>query len=78
MVHVFFHRDEQQAQNLAFCFSLVSPTEKGLQKLQENFNCYRDHLLDASVFKQILSYVNKAKKMLKNDVKVRAQMCLLY
>ena len=63
-------RNEEQAGNLAYCLSLVTPTEKGLLKLQENFSCYHDHLL-ASTFRQyLLVYVMKAKKSGKSEIKV--------
>ncbi len=63
-------REVQQAQNLAYCLSLVVPTEKGTVKLLENFSCYRDQLLDSTVEKNILVYTNKVKKMGKNEAKV--------
>ena len=67
---VSVYRVEEQAQNLAYCLSLVTPTEKGLLQFQENFCCYQDHLLDSLVLKFLLNYINKAKKTGKNEVKV--------
>ena len=68
---IFLCRNEQQVHNLAYCLSLVSPTEKGLLKLQENFCCYKEQLLNTAVHKYLLTYVTKAKKSGKTEMKVQ-------
>ena len=65
-----YKRTEQQVHSLAYCLSLFVPTEKGLQKLNGCFSCYQDKLHDNVVFKHLHTYINKVKKLAKQEVKV--------
>ena len=41
-----------------------------MRRLQENFACFQDKLVDAEVFSSFTSIVSKAKKFAKPEVKV--------
>ncbi|XP_064610959.1 condensin complex subunit 1-like [Liolophura sinensis] len=55
-------RTERQWRDLSFCLSLLSYSEKGLRKLQENFACYADKLADDTVYECFSSILANAKK----------------
>ena len=63
-------RSEQQAQNLAFCLSMLSYSERGLRKLQENMSCYQSVLTDPDVYSSFVTIIGKLKKFPKPEVKV--------
>ena len=48
-----------------------------MRKLQENFACFQNTLVDAEVFSSFTSIVNKAKKFAKPEVKVRVQLVVV-
>ena len=41
-----------------------------MRKLQDNFQCYQDKLVDQDVYTSFTSIANKAKKFAKPEVKV--------
>ncbi|XP_067998128.1 condensin complex subunit 1 [Melanerpes formicivorus] len=43
-------RTDRQYQDLAFCLTLLPLSERGLHKLQDNFDCFADKLQDPAVY----------------------------
>ncbi|XP_054023576.1 condensin complex subunit 1 [Dryobates pubescens] len=43
-------RTDRQYQDLAFCLTLLPLSERGLHKLQDNFDCFADKLQDPTVY----------------------------
>ncbi|KAM6290268.1 condensin complex subunit 1 [Porphyrio hochstetteri] len=43
-------RTERQYQDLSYCLTLLSLSERGLHKLQDNFDCFADKLQDPAVY----------------------------
>ncbi|KAL8202753.1 UNVERIFIED_CONTAM: Condensin complex subunit 1 [Gekko kuhli] len=43
-------RTERQHHDLAFCLTLLPLTDRGLRKMQDNFDCFGDKLQDAAVY----------------------------
>ncbi|XP_053935686.1 condensin complex subunit 1 isoform X2 [Cuculus canorus] len=43
-------RTERQYRDLSYCLTLLPPSERGLRKLQDNFDCFADKLQDPSVY----------------------------
>ncbi|XP_054242817.1 condensin complex subunit 1 [Indicator indicator] len=43
-------RTEHRYQDLAFCLTLLPLSERGLHKLQDNFDCFADKLQDTTVY----------------------------
>nr|XP_039250362.1 condensin complex subunit 1-like [Styela clava] len=64
-------RTRRQWQDLAFCLSLLSYSEKSIRKLQENFTCFADKLFDEQVYQCFAGIINKSKKIAKPEVKVQ-------
>lgn len=63
-------RTERQYRDLAYCMSQLPLTERGLQKMLDNFECFGDKLLDESVFSAFLSVVGKLRRGAKPEGKV--------
>lgn len=62
-------RTERQYRDLAYCMSQLPLTERGLQKMLDNFECFGDKLLDESVFSAFLSIVGKLRRGAKPEGK---------
>ncbi|XP_066297362.1 condensin complex subunit 1-like [Branchiostoma lanceolatum] len=62
-------RTERQARDLAFCLSLLSLSEKGVRKLQENFTCFGDKLGSEDIHNSFCTILKKAKSFAKPEVK---------
>ncbi|XP_072182852.1 condensin complex subunit 1 isoform X1 [Excalfactoria chinensis] len=43
-------RNERQYRDLSYCLSLLPVSERGLHKLQDNFDCFADKLQDPTVY----------------------------
>ena len=67
--HVLPFRSERQARDLAHCISQLSVSERSLRKLQDNFACYKDWLVDDLVFEAFSVLLSKNKKFTKPEVK---------
>ena len=70
-------RTERQWRDLAHCLSHINFSERCVRRLQENFACFQNTLVDAEVFSSFTSIVNKAKKFAKPEVKVRVQLVVV-
>jgi len=55
--------------NSAFCMSLLSFNEKGIRRLMDNFELYREKLVDATVNECFKSILTKLKKIPKAETK---------
>ena len=64
------YRTEQQWRDLAYCLSHINFTERCVRKLQDNFQCFQDKLVDREVYSSFTSITNKAKKFAKPETKV--------
>ncbi|CAH1239876.1 NCAPD2 [Branchiostoma lanceolatum] len=62
-------RTERQARDLAFCLSMLSLSEKGVRKLQENFTCFGDKLGSEDIHNSFCTILKKAKSFAKPEVK---------
>ncbi|XP_068932976.1 condensin complex subunit 1, partial [Petaurus breviceps papuanus] len=62
-------RTERQHRDLAYCLSLLPLTERGLRKMQDNFECFRDKLSDETIFSAFLTAVGKLRRWAKPEVK---------
>eukprot|EP00058_Branchiostoma_floridae_P028443 XP_002613934.1 hypothetical protein BRAFLDRAFT_283981 [Branchiostoma floridae] len=62
-------RTERQARDLAFCLSMLSLSEKGVRKLQENFSCFGDKLGSEDIHNSFCTILKKAKSFAKPEVK---------
>lgn len=63
--------NEKKCRNITYCLTLINYTDRGLIRLNENFNLYKHLVLDNEIysfFKQILN--NAKKNAAKNEVKV--------
>lgn len=45
-----FPRTERQYRDLSYCLTLLPLSERGLHKLQDNFDCFADKLQDPAVY----------------------------
>ena len=57
----FFYIDQKEWRNTAFCLSMLSYNEKGLRKLIDMFEFYREMLIDISVNEAFKTILNKVK-----------------
>ena len=64
------YRTEQQWRDLAHCLTQINFTERCMRKLQDNFHCYQDKLVDQDIYTSFTSIANKAKKFAKPEAKV--------
>lgn len=63
--------DERKCRNIAYCLTLINYSDKGLVRLNENFNMYKHLVLDNEVYGFLKQILNNAKKnVAKNEVKV--------
>ncbi|NXA41901.1 CND1 protein, partial [Eudromia elegans] len=76
-------RTERQYRDLAHCLTLLPLTERGLQKLQDNFDCFADKLQDPAVyscFQAVLLRFRRAaskteSKALAEEIEQKLQAC---
>ncbi|PVD36929.1 hypothetical protein C0Q70_03922 [Pomacea canaliculata] len=54
-------RNERQWRDLSFCLSMLSYSDKGLRKLQENFSCFSDKLVDDAVYGYFVTIISKSR-----------------
>lgn len=64
-------RVKRQWQDLAFCLSLLSYSEKSIRRLQENFTCFADKLSDEQVYQSFMAIIAKVRKFCKPEVKAQ-------
>ncbi|XP_074050547.1 condensin complex subunit 1 isoform X2 [Macrotis lagotis] len=62
-------RTERQHRDLAYCLSTLPLTERGLRKMQDNFECFGDKLSDETIFNAFLAAVSKLRRWAKPEVK---------
>ncbi|CAI8031321.1 Condensin complex subunit 1 [Geodia barretti] len=60
---------EQQWRDLAHCLTQINFNDRCVRKLQDNFTCYQDKLVDRDVYTSFTSVTNKAKKFAKPETK---------
>nr|KAG5706434.1 hypothetical protein BaRGS_032827 [Batillaria attramentaria] len=83
LVEKLCHRNERQWRDLSFCLSLLSYNEKSLRKLQENFTCFADKLVDETVYACFTSIISKSRggfakpeaKVLVDELEERLEQC---
>ncbi|XP_034997174.2 condensin complex subunit 1 [Zootoca vivipara] len=56
-------RTERQHHDLAYCLTLLPLTERGLRKMQDNFDCFADKLQDAAVYNCFLTVLSRLRRM---------------
>ncbi|MBA0654795.1 hypothetical protein Goklo_021731, partial [Gossypium klotzschianum] len=74
LAKLFFHelskKDVLQWENISYCLSQLSFTEKGVKKLIESFKTYEHALSEDSVMDHFRNIINKGKKFAKPELKV--------
>ncbi|XP_041124079.1 condensin complex subunit 1 isoform X2 [Polyodon spathula] len=63
-------RTERQWRDLAYCLSLLSFGERGLRKMQENFECFGDKLGEEAVYQSFIATMGKMRRGAKPEIKV--------
>uniref|UniRef100_A0A6I8PSK6 Condensin complex subunit 1 n=1 Tax=Ornithorhynchus anatinus TaxID=9258 RepID=A0A6I8PSK6_ORNAN len=63
-------RTERQYRDLAHCLALLPLSERGLRKMQDNFDCFADKLTDEAVFGAFSQAVGKLRRWAKPEGKV--------
>ncbi|XP_069099190.1 condensin complex subunit 1 [Pleurodeles waltl] len=63
-------RTERQWRDLAHCLSLLPFSERGLRKMQENFECFGDKLTEDAVFNSFMTVIGKMRRGAKPELKV--------
>lgn len=67
-----FFRTERQHHDLAYCLTLLPLTERGLRKMQDNFDCFADKLQDLTVYNHFLAVLGRVRRVAtKPEMKVR-------
>ncbi|XP_076451927.1 condensin complex subunit 1-like isoform X3 [Babylonia areolata] len=74
---------ERQWRDLSYCLSLLSYSEKSLRKLQENFSCFADKMVDENVYACFTSIIAKSRggfakpeaKVLVDELEERLEQC---
>ncbi|KAF9591629.1 hypothetical protein IFM89_005210 [Coptis chinensis] len=61
--------DIKQWQDISYCLSLLTFTEKGMRKLMDSFKIYEHVLCEVSVMDNFKNIISKAKKFAKPDLK---------
>ncbi|XP_069836022.1 condensin complex subunit 1 isoform X2 [Dendropsophus ebraccatus] len=64
-------RTERQWRDLAHCLALLPFTEKGLNKMQDCFDCYGDKLSDDAVYNSFLTVIGKMRRGAKPELKTQ-------
>ncbi|KAJ8320625.1 hypothetical protein KUTeg_002212 [Tegillarca granosa] len=62
-------RTERQWRDIAFCLSMLSYSDKSLRKLQENFTCFGDKLVDDNVYSCFTTIISKSRSFAKPEAK---------
>ncbi|KAJ7317585.1 hypothetical protein JRQ81_003747 [Phrynocephalus forsythii] len=76
-------RTEQQHHDLAYCLTLLPLTERGLRKMQDNFDCFADKLQDKAVYSCFMAALGQLRragnkpetKALAEEFEQKLQMC---
>ncbi|XP_062984497.1 condensin complex subunit 1 [Elgaria multicarinata webbii] len=55
-------RTERQHHDLAYCLTLLPLTERGLCKMQDNFDCFADKLQDTAVYNCFLATLSRIRR----------------
>ncbi|XP_078507673.1 condensin complex subunit 1 isoform X2 [Lissotriton helveticus] len=63
-------RTERQWRDLAHCLTLLPFSERGLRKMQENFECFGDKLTEEKVFNSFMAVIGKMRRGAKPELKV--------
>lgn len=61
---------DRQYRDLAFCLGLLPASERGLRKIQDNFDCISDKLQQDYVYQQFQSLVGRLRRALRPELKV--------
>ncbi|XP_070791467.1 condensin complex subunit 1 [Pituophis catenifer annectens] len=56
-------RTERQHHDLAYCLTLLPLTERGLRKMQDNFDCFADKLQDLTVYNHFLAVLGRVRRV---------------
>ncbi|KAG8130240.1 hypothetical protein E2320_016803 [Naja naja] len=56
-------RTERQHHDLAYCLTLLPLTERGLHKMQDNFDCFADKLQDLTVYNHFLVVLGRVRRV---------------
>ncbi|XP_056386755.1 condensin complex subunit 1 isoform X1 [Hyla sarda] len=64
-------RTERQWRDLAYCLALLPFSEKGLNKMQDCFDCYGDKLSDEAVYNSFLTVIGKMRRGAKPELKTQ-------
>ncbi|ETE61105.1 Condensin complex subunit 1, partial [Ophiophagus hannah] len=56
-------RTERQHHDLAYCLTLLPLTERGLRKMQDNFDCFADKLQDLTVYNHFLVVLGRVRRV---------------
>nr|XP_060618633.1 condensin complex subunit 1 isoform X2 [Anolis sagrei ordinatus] len=54
---------ERQHHDLAYCLTLLPLTERGLRKMQDNFDCFADKLQDKEVYNCFLAMLSRLRRV---------------
>ncbi|XP_042309788.1 condensin complex subunit 1 isoform X2 [Sceloporus undulatus] len=76
-------RTERQHHDLAYCLTLLPLTERGLRKMQDNFDCFADKLQDSEVYNCFLAVLGRLRrvgtkpemKVITDEFEQKLQMC---
>ncbi|XP_078281206.1 condensin complex subunit 1 [Rhinoraja longicauda] len=61
---------ERQYRDLAFCLGLLPASERGLRKIQDNFDCISDKLQQDYVYQQFQNLAGRLRRALRPELKV--------
>ena len=67
--HFNLCRNDRQARDLAHCMNHLTISDKSIRRLQDNFPCYKDWLVDTVIHDSFTLLLTKAKKFTKPEVK---------
>ncbi|XP_032069968.1 condensin complex subunit 1 isoform X1 [Thamnophis elegans] len=56
-------RTERQHHDLAYCLTLLPLTERGLRKMQDNFDCFADKLQDLTVYNHFQAVLGRVRRV---------------
>ncbi|XP_053154023.1 condensin complex subunit 1 isoform X2 [Hemicordylus capensis] len=62
-------RTERQHHDLAYCLTLLPVSERGLRKMQDNFDCFADKLQDVAVYNCFLAVLGRIRRVGKPEMK---------
>uniref|UniRef100_UPI00398F2381 condensin complex subunit 1 isoform X2 n=1 Tax=Pristiophorus japonicus TaxID=55135 RepID=UPI00398F2381 len=61
---------QRQYRDLAFCLALLPASDRGLRKMQENFECFADKLTEEAVYQHLMGIAGKLHRGIKPELKV--------